>query len=218
MVITCYQLRIFQGAPAPAPRWPSLAACQMKAVLAKPPVPGATARRRLRFPGADTLHYLALAALFFATANAHSSEEFAGKVSYVSDGDTLWVQPDAGGAPRKLRIDGIDAPEICQTGGKASREALVHRAMHQVVWVTVRREDDYGRGLARLRIDGQDIGAAMVRDGQAWSYRWRHSPGPYAADEALARQERRGLFGAAGMPETPGDFRKRHGSCHLPKP
>jgi micrococcal nuclease len=217
MVIVCYQLRIFQGAPAPVPRWPSLAACQMKAVLAKPPAPGTTARRGLRILSADALHYLALAALLLATSTAHSFEEFAGKVSYVSDGDTLWVQPDAGGAPRKLRIDGIDAPEICQTGGEASREALVQRAMHQVVWVTVRREDDYGRGLARLRIDGKDIGAAMVREGQAWSYRWRHSPGPYAADEALARQERRGLF-AVSAPETPRDFRKRHGSCHFPKP
>jgi micrococcal nuclease len=190
----------------------------MKSLLAKLPANGTTTRRRLRILGADVLHYLALAALFFAASTAHSSEEFTGKVSYVSDGDTLWVQPDAGGAPRKLRIDGIDAPEICQTGGEASREALVQRAMHQVVWVAVRREDDYGRGLARLRIDGKDIGAEMVRDGQAWSYRWRHSLGPYAADEALARQERRGLFAAAGRPETPRDFRKRHGSCHLPKP
>jgi len=189
----------------------------MKAVLAKPPALGTTARHRPCILGANALRYLALATLFFAASNAHSSEEFAGRVSYVSDGDTLWVQPDAGGAPRKLRIDGIDAPEICQAGGAASREALVHRAMHQLVWVTVRREDDYGRGLARLRIDGKDIGAEMVRDGQAWSYRWRHSPGPYAAEEALARQERRGLF-AVSAPERPRAFRKRHGSCHLQKP
>jgi endonuclease YncB( thermonuclease family) len=89
--------------------------------------------------------------------------------------------------------------------------------MHQRVVVVVRREDDYGRGLARIRIDDQDLGAQMVREGQAWSYRWRHSTGPYAAEEAAARRKGRGLF-AASAPESPRDFRKRHGPCHVPKP
>ena len=163
------------------------------------------------------LSRVALAGALLSGAGVLSAREFAGVVSYVSDGDTLWVQPDSGGAPRKLRIDGIDAPEICQPGGPASREALARRAMHQRVVVVVRREDDYGRGLARIRIDDQDLGAQMVREGQAWSYRWRHSTGPYAAEEAAARHTGRGLF-AASAPEIPRDFRKRHGPCHVPKP
>ena len=160
---------------------------------------------------------VALVGALLSGAGALSAREFAGVVTYVSDGDTLWVQPDSGGAPRKLRIDGIDAPEICQPGGPASREALARRAMHQRVVVVVRREDDYGRGLARIRIDDQDLGAQMVREGQAWSYRWRRSTGPYAAEEAAARHTGRGLF-AASAPEIPRDFRRRHGPCHVPKP
>lgn len=146
-------------------------------------------------------------------SQGHAQETFAGKVSFVTDGDTLWVQPDAGGAPRKLRLDGIDAPEICQSGGAAARVVLVQRALYQRVQVTVRRHDDYGRALARLELAGDDLGAQLVRAGQAWSYRWRQDPGPYAAEEALARQARRGLF-ADPQPERPRDFRKRHGSCH----
>ena len=145
--------------------------------------------------------------------NVHAQGAFAGKVSYVSDGDTLWVQPQAGGPPFKLRLDGIDAPEICQAGGAASRALLAQLALHQRVEVTVRRHDSYGRGLARIRLDGHDLGAQMVRAGHAWSYRWRHNPGPYAADETIARQSGSGLF-AFGPPEHPRDFRKRHGSCH----
>lgn len=163
------------------------------------------------------LSRVALVVAFLTGTGVLSAKEFAGVVSYVSDGDTLWVQPDSGGAPRKLRIDGIDAPEICQSGGPASRAELERRALHQRVVVTVRREDDYRRGLARLRIDGQDLGAQMVREGHAWSYRWRHSPGPYAAEEAAARRAGRGLF-AASAPEIPREFRKRHGPCHTPKP
>jgi micrococcal nuclease len=145
-------------------------------------------------------------------ASGHAATGFAGKVSHVSDGDTLWVAPDGGGAPRKVRIDGIDAPEICQPGGRASRAALEQRALGRHAQVQVRRRDDYGRELARVRVDGQDVGAWMVREGQAWSYRWRRQAGPYAAEETQARQARRGLFAAVG-PEQPRDFRRRHGPC-----
>lgn len=141
---------------------------------------------------------------------------FAGVVSYVSDGDTLWVQPDAGGRVQKLRIDGIDAPEICQSGGKASRDLLAQRALHQRVQVVVRRHDMYGRGLARIELNGRDLGEQMVQAGQAWSYRWRRDTGPYATQEAVARESRLGLF-AETHAVLPRDFRKRHGSCYVPR-
>lgn len=154
-----------------------------------------------------------LPCIFLIAAHAQAVEVFSGKVSYVSDGDTLWVQPDDGERARKLRIDGIDAPEICQAGGKASREALTRRVLNQRVEVSVKRYDDYGRGLARIQLRGADVGAQMVREGQAWSYRWRRSLGPYAAEEAAARTARRGVF-AGSQPEIPRDFRKKHGSCY----
>lgn len=157
-----------------------------------------------------------LVIVILSANHAHAKGEFWGHVSHVTDGDTLWVQPDAGGPPRKLRIDGIDAPEICQTGGAASRAELVRLALHQRVAVTVRQQDDYGRGLAQLQLEGRDLGEQMVRAGQAWSYRWHKSPGPYAAEEAVARQSHRGLFAAEPV-EFPRDFRQRHGSCYAPK-
>ena len=159
-----------------------------------------------------TTRILLLAIILIAN-NVHAEPAFGGKVSYVSDGDTLWVQAESGGPPRKLRIDGIDAPEICQTGGAESRALLAQHALHQQVEVTVRRHDTYGRALARIRLDGHDLGAQMVSAGQAWSYRWRHNPGPYAVEENIARQSGRGLF-ALGQQEHPRDFRKRHGPCH----
>ncbi len=154
-----------------------------------------------------------LAAILVAHHPADAKEVFAGKVAFVSDGDTLWVRPHGGGAPRKLRIEGIDAPEICQAGGEAARAALKRRVLHQQVEVTVRSHDDYGRGLAHIRVNGNDLGAELVRAGQAWSYRWRRSLGPYAAEEAAARAAGLGLF-AARQAELPRVFRQRHGPCH----
>lgn len=154
--------------------------------------------------------------LLLIISPAHAKESFTGTVSHVADGDTLWVVPDAGGSARKLRIDGIDAPEICQAAGETSRDVLAQRALHQRVLVVVRRHDVYGRGLARIQLSGRDLGGQMVRTGQAWSYRWRRDAGPYANEEAVARQSRIGLF-ANSQPELPRDFRKRHGSCHILK-
>ena len=159
--------------------------------------------------------YLLLLVLFL-TGSVQARETFVGQVSYVTDGDTLWVQPDSGGAVRKLRMLGVDAPEICQSGGKAARDMLAQLALQRRVTVKVSYYDRYGRGLATVALDGQDLGARMVRAGQAWSYGWRGRPGLYAAEEAQARQSRSGVF-AAAHPESPRTFRKRHGSCHPEK-
>jgi endonuclease YncB( thermonuclease family) len=155
-----------------------------------------------------------LIALLAASADAR--ETYVGQVTYVTDGDTLWVQPDGGGPARKLRIDGIDAPEICQSGGKASRDVLVQRALHQRVTVAVAHYDRYGRGLARIWLNGNDLGAQMVRSGQAWSYSRRRKSDSYAAEQSMAQQSRLGLF-AFGAPEAPWEFRKRHAPCHVAK-
>jgi endonuclease YncB( thermonuclease family) len=64
-----------------------------------------------------------------------------GVVTYVSDGDTVWVQPLQGGKAHKVRLLGIDAPEICQPWGPQSRAALHAVLQGQVVEVTVRTRD-----------------------------------------------------------------------------
>lgn len=150
-----------------------------------------------------------------ATAKSKSYSEWQGVVTHVSDGDTVFVRPAAGGKPVKIRIDGLDAPEICQAYGHASRQALHDRVMGQGVSVDGRRSDNYGRVLARIRWQQVDVGEWMVRQGHAWSYRYRRDPGPYATQEAQARTAQRGLFADAGALQ-PRDFRKRHGSCMEP--
>jgi micrococcal nuclease len=143
-------------------------------------------------------------------------EAYEARVTRVSDGDTLWVKPLAGGSYRKLRIDGVDAPEICQDSGTDAREALLQRVLEQTVVVRERRRDDYGRALVRLTHGGEDVAGWLVREGWAWSYRWRHSDGPFADEEAAAREARKGIFATPG-PEEPRNFRRRHGPCPMPE-
>ena len=136
-----------------------------------------------------------------------------GVVTRVVDGDTVWVQTTPERQTLKVRLSGIDAPEICQAGGVQARAALQQRVLGQQVTLAFQRHDDYGRVLATVALDGEDLGLWMVRNGHAWSYRYRRSAGPYAAEQAQAMQARRGLF-ESGSAENPRLFRKRHGSCY----
>ena len=140
-----------------------------------------------------------------------------GVVTYVVDGDTVHVRPDDGGKPVSIRLDGIDAPEICQPGGVASREALGQQALGQRVAVQGRHQDDYGRLLARIVLNDEDLGQWMVAQGLAWSYRYRRSVGPYALQQDRAQAARRGMFSPiyAAPAVYPRAFRKQHGSCYL---
>lgn len=136
-----------------------------------------------------------------------------GLVEYVVDGDTLHVRAVRSKALHHVRIIGIDAPEICQTWGPQSRQALTQLVLHQKVEIKGRARDDYGRLLARVAINGHDVGAAMVQQGHAWSYRWRTRKGHYDAQETEARTHNRGLFSTESV-QRPGDFRRQHGSCY----
>ncbi len=160
---------------------------------------------------------LALGCLLLALAagaRADEPERYDARVVRVFDGDTVWVQPTAGGRWRKLRLYGIDAPEICQPGGLAARDAVAARVLGQVVQVAERASDDYGRGIVQLRWRGEDVNRWLVQTGHAWAHRWR-GQGPYRDEEDAARQARRGLF-AQDVPQLPRDFRRLNGPCINP--
>lgn len=159
---------------------------------------------------------LAWPAPAFAASQAKAS--WSGVVTYVVDGDTVRVRPPGGGKPVSIRLDGIDAPEICQAFGPASRDALMRRVLGKRVKVYGKRHDDYGRLLARIEFNGDDTGQWMVARGLAWSYRFRSSPGPYAAQQRRAKAAGLGVFSPAhgAPPVYPAQFRKQHGSCHPP--
>lgn len=178
-------------------------------------LPGQDARMRRALLNI-AMHCAALLASGVFGSNAATAQppSIAGVVRYVIDGDTLLLQPDAG-ADRaiKLRLLGLDAPEICQDGGREARDALAARVVGRRVLATGAVRDDYQRRLVTLTQGGEDIGAWMVWQGHAWSASFRGRSGPYAQEEAAARAARRGIF-AAPDPQPPRSFRRTHGSCY----
>ncbi len=135
-------------------------------------------------------------------------------VSWVMDGDTVLLVPEGQHEALKWRIAGIDAPETCQPGGEAAREALIGQVLRRTVQIEAQGQDVYGRQIGRLWLGEQDVGAEMVRTGMAWAWQHRAGRGPYAALQKQAQRERRGVFAARETAMSPALFRQFHGSCH----
>lgn len=107
-------------------------------------------------------------------------------LAHVIDGDTIVVDRT------RVRLFGIDAPEMTQEGGSAAKFHLVGLVRGAEVEVAPRGRDVYGRTVARVRCGGRDLSKEMVRDGFARSTAsWSLA---YAATELGARLRGRGLW------------------------
>ena len=125
---------------------------------------------------------LALVLLCSIVASASEPEAFKGKVVSVHDGDTVTVLHGKN-KKTKVRLEGIDAPEIGQPFGESARKALDDMVYGRVVTVEASTIDKYGRTIGRVVRDGSDINFEMVRIGLAWRY------DQYSQDPALGRAQ-----------------------------
>jgi len=137
--------------------------------LAPPPLKRVACQRARRF----AIFAIAWAASGLAAAPLPQS--FIGQVVYVTDGDTV-VVVDANRHEHRVRIMSIDAPEKGRRGkpgqrySEKSRRHLLGLVDGRRVNLSTHGRDDYGRVLARISIDGTDIGLAQVCAGYAWVY------------------------------------------------
>jgi len=128
-------------------------------------------------------------------------------VSKIVDGDTVYIHSLANPTSEtKVRLLGIDAPEMSAEGGLPAYWAeqattyLRVRALHQSVIVrleSTKTRDKYGRLLAYLYLsESDDLNLDCVRDGQAYAdRRFRHSlQTQFEQAEGAARKARSGLW------------------------
>ncbi|HEY9544819.1 MAG TPA: thermonuclease family protein [Solimonas sp.] len=158
-----------------------------------------------------SLRPVLLALLFcIAPLRAHSSDCSHATVLWVHDGDTLGVSCGSG-KPVKIRVADIDAPELEQAYGLASRDALASRVQGQHVILHPRARDRYGRTVATIELDGRDVGLQLVADGLAWCGMRPSSN----CREALQEVQRRRLGLWADVdPQPPWQWRRQHPQRH----
>ncbi len=127
------------------------------------------------------------------------------RVVSVHDGDTVLCL-DGRGRQRKVRLVGIDAPEIGQPFGTKSRDGLRAMVLRKTVAVRDHGKDHYGRTLGALEIGGDDVAERMVASGLAWHFKRYSDSETLAAAERTARAAHRGLWADAD-PMPPWEWR-----------
>lgn len=132
---------------------------------------------------------------------------FEGKVVHVQDGDTITVLVEQ--RQVKVRLASIDAPELGQPFGRASKDELASMCAGRIADVVETGRDRNGRTVAEVTCGGAYANAEQVRRGMAWVY-MQYAPrgSPLYALEAEARATRRGLWSDRD-PVAPWTWRQR---------
>lgn len=148
---------------------------------------------------------LGLLALVAGRLETVSEGSVAGSAAAI-DGDTLVIEG------RRLRLRGIDAPELDQSCvrdgvayacGVEARAVLAEIVSLARLVCTTWGSDDYGRLLAACMAGDVAVNRAMVERG------WAIADGAYQDAQAVAREERRGIW--AGEFDLPREWRVRRG-------
>ena len=126
-----------------------------------------------------------------------------GKVISIHDGDTITILQNK--QQIKVRLFGIDAPELKQPYGKKSKQFLANLIAGKVVEVEENGKDRYKRTIGIVYLGNTDINAQMVANGYAWAY--RKFSKKYTAQESKAKSQKLGLW-RDKEPVPPWEWRK----------
>jgi len=173
-----------------------------------PPPRGMPRRLRVWY----TLAAAVLSAVVAATAPYCPATDAQGRpawrVEMINDGDTVTLLDTAGQRVR-VRLVGIDAPELDQPMGRESRAALAAKLAGGIVRVEGDARDQHGRLLGTLRLDDRDLNREMVAEGWAWAFTGFAEDSDLIAAESAARRARRGVW-ADPQPLPPRQWRELH--------
>ncbi|NWG39003.1 MAG: thermonuclease family protein [Hydrogenophilaceae bacterium] len=155
---------------------------------------------------------LFLLTLLFLGVTCAKGETLSGTVTGVADGDTLYLTDKQSGI-HKIRLLGIDAPELGQAWGNASRLSLRKLVYRQPVQIEWRHRDQYGRLLGKIVLPGnRDANLLQLEAGMAWwnrKYAYEQTNADairYREAEFVARKKRLGLW-SQKSPVTPWHWR-----------
>lgn len=159
---------------------------------------------QLNFPATIAVLSLLLGGATEARHNKKSKTETITGVTLIDchDGDTCNFLHH--GKKIKVRFSGIDAPEIKQQDGTASRDFLLQtlRASKSIDLSCLGRS--FHRKVCVVTADGKDTGELMVKNGFAWDAP-KHSKGKYRTIQEAAMKGKLGIW--KGKPIEPNCFR-----------
>ena len=152
--------------------------------------------------------FVIAAAVIGLSAETHAADvqTITVRVIGVHDGDTLTALT-ADRTQLKVRLHGIDAPELGQPFRQASKRALSDLVFGKQVTLHTTGTDRYKRTLAHVTVGDIEVDAQMITTGHAWHYKRYDHTAALEAAERNARAARRGLW-ADGDAVPPWEWRK----------
>jgi endonuclease YncB( thermonuclease family) len=130
---------------------------------------------------------------FWPEAKSDPAKGLSLRVVGVHDGDTLTGLSQEK-TQVKVRLDAIDAPELGQPFGRASKAALSDLVFGKDVVVYEKSKDRWGRTVGHVLVDGKDTNLEMLRAGMAWHYKKYDQNRRLAAVEEEAKSAKVGLW------------------------
>ena len=144
--------------------------------------------------------------LLFSVAPPALGETLLGNVIRVVDGDTVAFKVH-NGPIKKIRLADIDTPERDQPWGTESTSALRTWSLNFPARIEVVDTDRYGRLVATLWVDDENINRRLVKEGHAWVYRRYLRDASLTELEAKAKSNRSGLWSGKNVIQ-PSDWRR----------
>lgn len=136
-----------------------------------------------------------------ASAQPVAGQGWPARLDHVSDGDTVTVVNQANGSRYRVRLQGIDAPEVDHGRGRPGQRygQRAKYAMRQLLSsATIRVVPDgttsYDRIVAGILVNGQDVATMLVARGLAWRYPRYDQAGRYAQAQREAQAADLGLW------------------------
>lgn len=126
-------------------------------------------------------------------AQASSTDQLTGLVIHVGDGDSITLL-DEQQQRHQIRLAEIDAPELGQAYGQASKRTLKELIGQQQVRIHLLDIDQYGRIIGIVYLNDQDVNAYMLTQGMAWVYHRYLRRAELHHIEQEAREQKRGLW------------------------
>jgi endonuclease YncB( thermonuclease family) len=134
---------------------------------------------------------------------------FAATCNKVTDGDTVWVVREDNKNKVKVRLYGVDAPELKQVYGTKAKKYLTNLVYNKKVEVTEVNVDRYGRTVAKVYLGNFYVNGDLVRTGNAWWYQaYAKNDSDLQKLESNAKINKVGLW-AYKNPIPPWKFRKK---------
>lgn len=126
-----------------------------------------------------------------AQAPALVGKTFDATVVRIADGDSVEILRTGDRQPLRVRLEGVDAPELGESFSREAQLFLRQLMLDKRVNVSGRDVDRYGRLVARLLVAGRDASHALLAAGLACQR--------FANDSVLAAAESQARAGGVGF-------------------